>query len=83
MRAKKHARKRDIVESLKKYGEEAHPRGETLPEQQQIYHVKVVTAFVWAGVPLNKTESFRDLLEENAFRLTDVHNMHNYFPSFL
>ena len=43
----------------------------------------MITAFLKAGVPLNKMESFRDLLEENAFRLTDRHHMHDYVPFIL
>ena len=74
---RKEAREKDIVESLRKYNKE------TLPEQQQVYRVKVITAFLKAGVPLNKMESFRDLLEENAFRLTDRHHMHDYVPFIL
>ena len=29
---------------------------------------------------MSKMDSFRDLLEENAFRLTDRHNMQDYVP---
>ena len=36
--------------------------------------------FLKAGVPLNKIEAFRELLEENALRLTDRRNMHDYIP---
>ena len=70
-RERKEARERDIADSLTKYNKEFHPRGETLPQQQQVYRVKVVSAFLKAGVPLNKIECFRDFLEENAHRLTD------------
>ena len=45
--------------------------GETLPDKQQIYHVKVVTAFLREAIPLTKLDGFRDLLEENAYCLTD------------
>lgn len=80
---KKEARERDIAESLTKYNKEIHPRGETLPQEQQVYRVKVVSAFLKAGVPLNKIDCFRDLLEENALRLTDRRNMHDYIPFIL
>ena len=79
----KEARERDIAESLRKYNQDVHPRGETLPEEQQIYRVKVVSTFLKAGVPLSKMDSFRDLLEENAFRLTDRRNMQDYVPFIL
>ena len=77
------SRERDIAECLRKYNEESHPVGETLPEQQQVYRVKVVSAFLRAGVPLNKIGFFRDILEENAFRLSDRRNMQDYVPFVL
>ena len=80
---KKEARERDIAESLTKYNKEIHPRGETLPQEQEVYRVKVVSAFLMAGVPLNKIDCFRDLLEENALRLTDRRNMHDYISFIL
>ena len=80
---RKEARERDIADSLIKYNEEFHPRGETLPQQQQVYHVKVMSAFLKAGVPISKIESIKDLLEENALRLTDRRNMHDYIPFIL
>ena len=43
---KKEARERDIAESLTKYNKEIHPRGETLPQEQEVYRVKVVSAFL-------------------------------------
>ena len=79
----KEARERTIVEHLRKYNEETHPRGETLPEDHQVYRIKVVSAFLKSGVPLGKVESFKDLLEENAFRLTDRRNLHDYVPFIL
>ena len=51
---KKKANDQNIVQSLKKYNEEVHGRGETLPEQQQVFRVKVVKTFLQAGVPTIK-----------------------------
>jgi len=56
---------------LTKYNKEIHPRGETLPQEQEVYRVKVASAFLKDGVPLNKIDCFRDLLEENALRLIE------------
>ena len=50
--AAKEARERDIASTLRKHNEETHMRGETLPEQQQVYHVRVVSSFLRAGAPL-------------------------------
>ena len=59
---------KSIVESLKAYEANANPRGEGLPEAQKLYRVKVVTAFLKAGIPISKIDSLRDLLEEHAYR---------------
>ena len=40
-----------------------------LPDSIRVYQVKVLTTFLKAGVPINKIDDFRDLLEENAVRL--------------
>ena len=58
----------DIVQSLTKYNEEVCGRGVTLPEQQQVFRVKVVKAFLQGSVPLSKIRHFRELLEENGYR---------------
>ena len=79
----KEARERDIADSLIQHNSETNLRGESLTTNQQVYHVKVVTAFLRAGVPLRKIEAFREILEENAFRLTDRRNMHDYVPFIL
>lgn len=79
----KEAKEQTIVESLRKYNTAIHPRGETLPESQQVYRIKVVQAFLRARVPLNKMDAFRDILEENAYRLTDRRNMYDYIPFIL
>ena len=79
----KEAREKNIADMLVQHNEETHLRGETLPQQQQVYRIKMVTAFLKAGVPLSKIESFRELLKENAYRLTDRRNMHDYVPFIL
>ena len=62
----KKKQERDIAQILQKYDCEVHPVGENLPEQAHIHRVKVVTAFLKAGVPLSKINCFRQLLEEDA-----------------
>ena len=51
---RKESRERDIAPALAVYDEHMHPRGETLPIDQRVYRMKVVTAFLKAGVPLAK-----------------------------
>ena len=58
----------DIAEALKSSDQVTHLVGETLTQEQRIYRVKVVTAFLRAAIPLNKVESLTYLLEENGFR---------------
>ena len=45
------ARQTNIAEALKKHNDASHLKGETLPESQQVYRVKVATCFLRAGVP--------------------------------
>lgn len=79
---KSEARERDIAQSLKLH-DSSHPCGETLPASQRVYRVKVVSAFLRAGVPLGKLSCFRDLLEEHAYRLTDRRHMSDLVPVIL
>ena len=76
-------RQQDIAKSLQKYDKEVHPSGETLPDSTRVYRVKVVTALLKAGVPLSKLDSFRDLLEENAYALTDSSHLRRLIPFIL
>ena len=52
-----------------------NPKGESLPDNQRVFRVKVVCTFLLAGVPSSKIPLFRELLEENGFRLTDQQRM--------
>ena len=67
----KRSREHDISEAFKSYEQEIHPSGETLSEVHKLWRVKVVITFMKAGVPLAKVDHFRELLEENAYSLTD------------
>lgn len=78
--AKKEKEESDIAEALVSSDKESHPVGETLPPDQRVYRIKVVMAFLRAGVPLSKMISFRELLEENAFRLSDRRHMSDVIP---
>ena len=53
---RREAHERDIAQALANHNDEVHLHGETLPEQQQVYRVKVVTALLQAGIPLSKLE---------------------------
>ena len=64
---------------MKKYNELAHPKGETLTEEQRVYRVRVVTA----GVPLNKLDNFRHLLEDGGYRLTSSTHTRQLIPFVL
>ena len=46
-----------------------------MPVSQKLYRVKVVKAFLKAGIPLSKTEPLREILEEYAYRLTNARGM--------
>ena len=63
----KKVKDQDIAQSLRKYNDEIHARGETLQEYQQIFRVKVVKTFLLASVPLSKAVDFCELLEETGY----------------
>ena len=79
----KSSREQCIVEALHAYDKEVHPVGETLPEDQRVYRVKVLNTFLRAGVALNKLDLFRDLLEENGLRLAGRRPMSDLIPFLL
>ena len=70
----------DIAEVLKPYNENEHLVGETLSATSQVYRIKVVRTFLKAGVPLNKLDQFRPLLEENGTRLAGRMTMSDFIP---
>ena len=78
--AKKEMCERDIAKQLSDYNEQNHLIGENLPEETQVFRVKVVTAFLRAAVPLSKIEHFRELFEESAYRLTDRRHIFDLVP---
>ena len=73
----------NLVSDLKKYDEAKNPVGQTLPDDQRLYRVKVVKAFMRAGIPICKLDILRDILEEKAFRLADTRHMLDLIPFIL
>ena len=80
---KRLVRDMNIVTALKKYDQANNPVGQTLPEDQRLYRVKVVKAFMRAGVPIGKLEVLRDILEEKALRSADTRHMLDLIPFIL
>lgn len=74
---KKSARERDIATALRSHDSETHRKGETLPEEHKVYRVKVLMALTKSGIPVGKLNCvpFRNLLEENGYRLTDTRHL--------
>ena len=77
---RKNATEKDIAAAFERTQQEEHPRGETLPEEQRVYRVRVVQAFLRTATPLNKLAHFRGLLEENVLHLTDRRHMADIVP---
>lgn len=48
--AKREVRERDIAQVIQEYDKEVHPIGESLPEAQRVFRVKVVSTFLRAGI---------------------------------
>ena len=80
---KNEIKQQDIAEALKAYDSTSHSKGETLSENIRVYCVKVVSAFLKAGVPLSKIHSFRDTLEEHAFSLSAHQHLSELIPFIL
>ena len=60
-----------------------HPRGETLPETQQVYRVEVMKVFLQAGMPLAELYVFKEILEENGYHLCTQRYMFDLIPFIL
>ena len=74
------AKKKTQDKTMRAYESEVHPRGETLSEDQKLYRIKVTKAFLKAGIPLSKIKIVRELLEGNAYRLSDERGMYDLLP---
>ncbi len=74
------AREHDIATSFARYSQQEHTSGETLPRDVQVYHIKVVRTFLKAGIPLNKIDVFRDILEQNGQRLAGRRSLSDLIP---
>ena len=66
----KQAREKNIATALQKYDKTVHPVGETLPDEQRVYRIRVLTTFMRAGVPLSKLKYLRKC---NAINRTVTH----------
>ena len=70
----------NILEALHVYDSRVHLVGDGLPDSTRVYRVKVVTTMLKAGVPLNKIDLFRDLLEEHGYALTSSTHLRQLIP---
>ena len=73
----KEAREKEISVALPLHNKKAR-EGESLPIDQQVFELRSITAFLQAGVPINKVSCFRQILEENTYQLTDRSHMANH-----
>ena len=78
--AKKKKRDLTVLDAMKNYDKEVHPKGEMLSDNQRVFRVRVLKTFLKASVPLQKMDDFRELLEEGGYRLTSVPNMRQLIP---
>ena len=74
------AREQDIATAFARYSQHEHVSGETLSREVQVYRIQVVTTFLKAGIPLNKIDVFRDLLEKNGQRLAGRRSLSDLIP---
>ena len=78
--AKKKKRELTVLDAMKNYDKEVHPKGQMLSDNQRVFRVRVLKNFLNAGVPLQKMDNFRELLAEGGYRLTSVPNMRQLIP---
>ena len=79
----KEQRELDIAEALKSYQARVHLKGETLPENTRVFRVKVMRAMLQAGIPIEKVDGLRDLLEETGYSLCDSSHLRELIPFML
>ena len=65
---------------LQRYDDKVHAVGENLPTAVRVFRVKTVTAFLKSGLPLNKLDCFRQLLEENGLSLSSSQHLRELIP---
>lgn len=51
-----------------------------LPDSVRVYRLKVLSCFMKAGVPINKMDCFRNILEENSLRLSSSSLLSEMIP---
>jgi len=54
--------------------------GENLSTECQVYHINVITTFPKNGVPLNKLDSFQELLEQHGTHLAGCSSLSDLIP---
>ena len=55
-----------IVDAMKNYDQEVHPKGEMLSDNQRVFRVEVLKTFLKAGVPLHKMDDFVNYSKKKA-----------------
>ena len=76
----KQQREIDIAQAFHEYAAQEHAAGETLPDNQQVHRVNIVSTFMRAGVALSKMDVFRPLLEEGGYRIAGRRTMSDLIP---
>ena len=56
--AKKKKRDLTVLDAMKNYDKEVHPKGEMLSHNQGVFIVRVLKTFLKAGVPLQKMDDY-------------------------
>ena len=79
----KQARERDIASYFKKVDKTEPIAGSMVLMEERVYRIRVVEAFLSAGIPLAKVDCLRGLLEENGLRLTSSTHLYDYIPPLL
>ena len=78
--ATKQVRELAIADALRKYSKCTQVEGQTLCDDQ---HVKVMMAFLPAGIPISKFEYLQEIIEENVLSLINTRHMLVVVPFIL
>lgn len=73
----------DIAQSLTMYQSKLRTKGETLPDTTRVFRVKVLKTLLKAGIPIEKSDVLRDLMQENGYSLTHSSHLRELIPFVL
>lgn len=72
--------KKQMLMDSRNYIKQTNAEGSTLPDKVITFQIKVLKTFMSGGVPVNKIDHFRPLLESNGQSLTGRQHLTHFIP---